>query len=228
MKMAKGSGTRLTGEDGKAVKVTLGTELVGDGAQDLETLSGLTGITKYQITAIATSASVFAAGYAVGDIFWDDGSTLVMATGDKCKPLVESDCHIQSWSMSFSKSEIDVTTLCDGNKVYSPGKSDITGSLNGVFTIGTTDADDDLANAFVPVITDSIGSSVTINEINNDNIYVELVKQDRETTGDIYIMYYMPIVVTTFEDGVEEGNPQAFSSSFRPADDVKMYRRTIS
>jgi len=227
--MAKGSGTILQGSDGKLVKVTLGTELVGDGSKDLDTLGAPAGTTKYQISAMAASGSVFAAGYEVGDVFWDDGETLVMVVGDKCYPLSESDqCDVQSWSLDFSRDSVEVTTLCDDNKVYLAGKADITGSINGVFKIGTTDADGGFLNSFIDIYTDSIGSSATINAIDQSDIYVELVKQKSETTGDIFEMYYAPVVITSFSDSAEEGSAQSFSANFRIADDLKLYRRTIS
>lgn len=226
--MAKGSGTILQGSDGKLVKVVLGTELEGDDSKDLSTLGAPAGTTKYQITAIAET-SVFAAGYEVGDIFWDDGSTLVLKTGDKVKPLAETDqCDVQNWGLEFSRDEIEVTTLCDNNKVYLGGKSDITGSLAGVFKIGTTDADGGFLNNFISIITDSIGSSATINDIDQSDIYVELVKQKSETSGDIFEMYYAPIVITSFSDGAEEGSAQSFSANFRTADDMKLYRTTVA
>lgn len=200
---------RLEGDYGKFVKAVLGAE-VSSGTT-------LTDETWYLVTAIDGSSSGFPAGAQVGYLL-RSGGTETLAGDDTAKPLTLTDlCDIQNWGMDFSKAEIDVTTLCDDQKKYLAGKTDITGSSTGVYTIGTTDANGGIQNNFVAIVEAS--GTYTIHEIDDGTLYVQLVTQKDDSAGETEQFYFAPITLTSFSQGATEGEAQTFDSSFRISPD---------
>ena len=199
----------LIGDYGKFVDVTLGAE-VSSGTT-------LTADTWYLVTGIDDSASALPAGAEVGYLVRAAG-TETLATGDTAKPLtLVNKCDIQNWNLQFTKDEIEVTTLCDDQKKYLGGKSDVTGSSTGVFKIGTTDGDDGLQNAFADIVQAS--GTYAVNKLNDEIKYALLVTQKDDTVGETEQFYFCPISFTSFSQGATIGEGQTFEAAFRIAPD---------
>lgn len=199
----------LVGDFGNFVKVTLGTEVSAAAVLDDGTW--------YLMTAVDDSSSGFGSNAEAGYLIRGDG-VITLAGDDKAKPLsLTTLCDIQNWKLDFSKDEIEVTTLCDDQKKYLPGKSDVTGSSTGVFKIGTTDLDDGILNAFVDIVRAS--GTYSIDKLNDSSIYAQLVTQEKTDTGETEQFYFAPITFSTFNQGATVGEAQTFEAAFRIAPD---------
>lgn len=212
---------RLIGSDGQLISGSFGTE-VSSGTV-------LTADTWYKVTGIDSSGSVFPSGVVTGLLYKADG-TETLATDDKAQPFEGSLlCDIQSWSLDFSKGDIDVTTMCDGQKVSRAGKTDVTGSIEGVMTIGVTDDVNGFQNRFVSIVKQD-GSTYTVSLANDAVFYVQLFTDATTTTGEIESFYFMPIAVTGFSASAGGEDAQTFSSPFKvaPSDEgVMFYEYTV-
>lgn len=212
----------LVGSDGKLVTVALGTELVGDGISDLDDLvGGGTGSGEgwYVITALA-AASALPAGLAVNDLFWDDG-TLVPATDDKVKFMTETEqSDVTSFKITIDRSEIDVTPLGFDYKVYRGGKRDMSGSLEGITTIGKTDAAGWVLNNFIKTIEQAAAGTVIVREVDESAIYLKGIIQKDASSGEKEAFIWCKILLLGTELGAAGEDAQSWSSNFRIAPDA--------
>ena len=216
--------TRLIGDFGKFATATIGadisTGLLVDG-------------TEYLVKVVGSS-STLASGAEAGYLYTADGTEDITSSGDVVAEFTVTDsCDIQAWGMEFSSNSIDVTTLCDDQLVYEAGKADVTGSSEGTYTVGITDQDTGLARKFIDVVRQAgNGGTVSISKIDNDSIYAFLVKQKDKSSGETYSTYVVPIIFTSFSDGVTIGDRQTFSSEFRLSKDdyltPHLYNNTIA
>jgi hypothetical protein len=212
---------RLIGSDGKLVTVELGTALNGDGIQSLDELAGGisgdgTGEGWYSVSALAET-SALPSGLSVGDLFWDDG-TLVPASGDSVQLLDETEkSDISNFSIEMNKAEIDVTTISDGVKRYRAGKTDMTGSLEGITEIGVTTAAGYVLNNFIRVIEQATDGSVTVNEIDDSPIYLKGVVQKSTAAGEKEAFIWTKVSILSTSLGAGGEDAQSFSGNFRIA-----------
>lgn len=231
---------RLVGSDGKLVTVTLGSALTGDDTSDLDELAGGTsgdgtGAGWYEVASISDGTSALDSNLSVGDLFWDDG-TMVLASGtssdDEVKPLSETEkADIQSFSIEMSRAEIDVTTLSDGVKRYRAGKTDMTGSMEGLTTLGETTDGGYIVNNFIRVITQSSAGAVTIAEVDDDPIYIKGVIQKDTSAGETESFLWAKVNILSSSLGASGEDAQSFSSNFRiaPGDpEPTLYLREIA
>lgn len=212
--MFNGDGQKFVGDDGFVKKATFGAEIAGDGVTPLP-------VGTYLITKVASSSAFPAPALggtaaAPGDIITvATGVTITPATDDDVVTLVLADqCDISSWAMEFSKEEIEVTTLCDSVKKYRAGKADMSGTMNGVFTAGTTDATDGNLRQFIDIAKQDAGAS-----------FDRFAQQEAILLGFWYInddtnLADQMFVVAPFQLfgqglGGEIGAAQSFSSAFR-------------
>jgi hypothetical protein len=212
---------RLVGSDGKLVTVEYDEEVTGDGIETLDELQGGSaasgdGAGWWEVTAIAASTA-FDSNLEVGDLFWDDG-TLVLETGDKAKYLIETEqADVTSFNLELSKAEIDVTTLADDVRRYRTGKVDMTGSMEGITTLGETDAAGWVLNNFIKVISQSSAGVVTKSPIDDNPIYIKGVLQKDITNGEKEAFFWARINLLGSSLGASGEDAQNFSSSFRIA-----------
>ena len=206
--------TRLIGFYGKFSTASLGVEV---------TTGLLTADTWYVPTTIG-GTSTLPAGATVKYVFQADGTEDITTSGDVVKAITFSDlCDIQTWSLDFSKAEIDVTTLCDDQNKYLAGRTDVTGSAEGVYTIGITDVAGGFMNGFIDIVRQQdSGGAVSIDTLNDDPIVAILYKQKDGSSGETEAFYVAPATITSFSDSVSGADAQAFSSSFRiaPSDEL--------
>ena len=200
----------LSGKHGKATGATFGADIIA--------AATLIDESWYLVKGIDASSSVLPTGAVVGYMFRSDGTeTLVGDDIVKLATFVDK-CDIQSWSLEFSKEDIDVSSLCDKQgKVYIPGDLDVTGNLSGVFKIGTTDAIAGIQNAFVDIVQAS--GTYAVNAIEEELLYLKLYTQDDTDTGETEQFYLVPAFFNSFNQGATRGEKQAFESGFKPTAD---------
>ena len=171
----------------------------------------------YKIVAIDETASVFPTGAAVGYLY-DAAGLEELAAEDICQLFdgVQA-CDIQTWSMDFSKAEVDVTTLCDDAKAYRASKyDDITGNIEGIMTSEITDKAGNLLNNFVTIVHQA-ESEMVISPKDGIDIFVQLFTDTSEASGETTGYYFTPIVLTGFSASAGGDEAQTFSSPFRVA-----------
>lgn len=222
--------TKLVGSDGKIVTVALGTELdqAQAGTDTLDELAGGDAASGdgegwYEITQISDGTTAFADNLAVGDLFWDDG-TMVLddgteeGAGDQVKPLTETEMgDVQSFSLEISKAEIDVTVLSDTVKRYRAGKTDMSGSIEGITTLGTTDAAGYVLNNFIRTIRQASAGTVTVSEIDESPLYIKGVIQKNTVSGESEAFLWAKINILSTRLGAGGEDAQSFTSNFRVA-----------
>lgn len=221
---------RLIGSDGKIVTVAYGSELDQTQAEadDLDEMAGGTtgdhsGEGWYEITQISDDETAFADGLAVGDLFWDDGSMVLddgtaEGEGDKVKKLEETEmADVQGFALEISKAEIEVTVLSDTVKRYRAGKTDMSGNLDGITTLGTTDAAGYVLNNFIRTIKQASAGTVTVSEIDDSPLYIKGVIQKDTSSGEseAFLWAKINLLSTSLRAGGEDA--QSFTSNFRVA-----------
>lgn len=197
---------KLIGSDGALFIGEYGTEVIEAAVLEKGTF--------YEVVAIG-AATAFPAGAAVGYLVQGDG-VITLAADDIAIPFEGSKmCDITTWSMDFSKSEIDVSTFCSENKEYRASKyDDITGQTEGIMTTDITDQANAIMNHFVSIVDESTGT-YTINPKSGTTILAQLVTDDTTIADETFAFYFTPIVLTGFSASAGGDNPQSFSSPFR-------------
>ena len=200
--------TRLIGDFGKASIFTLGSAV---------TTGTLAANSDYIVAAIGGS-SALPTGRQLKKAFRADGTEdLTGPTGDDVRLITEVDqCDISSISVEFSKDEVPVTTLCDTVKTYEAGKTDITGTMEGVYRIGVTNSSGGIQNNVVDIVSQAdAGGAITYSQLTGSTIYISMYVQEDSSSGETLSRYIIPLKITTFSQGVVEGEAQTFSASFR-------------
>lgn len=212
---------RLIGSDGKLVTVELGTALDGDGTSTLDELAGGSpadgsGKGWYSISALAETSEL-PDGLSVGDLFWDDGS-LAPASGDSVQPLTETEkSDISNFSIEINRAEVDVSTISDNVKRYRAGKTDMTGSLEGITEIGVTTAEGYIINNFIRVIEQAADGTVTVSEVDDSPIYLKGVVQKSTVSGEKEAFIWAKVSILSTSLGAGGEDAQSFSGNFRVA-----------
>ena len=187
--------------------------------------------TKYIVKTIGGS-STLPTGVAVGRSFIADGTEDITSSGDEVILLTESDsCDISTWGLDFSKAEIDVTTLCNQQNEYLGGRTDVTGTIEGIYKIGTTDVNGGFANNFFDIVRQAgTGGTVTVDTIDDSQIVLILYKQKDTSIGETEQAYVTPVTITSFSDSVSGADAQAFTSGFRiaPNDDIDFHLLSVT
>lgn len=212
---------RLVGSDGKLVTVTFGSSYVGDG--DSIPADGW-----YRVDELGESSDL-PDGLSVGElVYLKDGDDL--ADGDKVTKLEESEqADVTSFNLEISKAEIDVTTLSDNVRRYRTGKTDMNGSMEGITTLGQTDADGWILNNFIKVIEQN-GSSVSVKDIDDSPIYLKghIAKDEGSAQKEAFVWARVNLLGASL--GASGDDAQSFSSNFRiaPGDpDPTLYIREL-
>jgi hypothetical protein len=209
-----GNGTRLVGDDGFLQTATFGSETIGDAATALP--AGI-----YMIIAVAGSSAFPAPAdggdaAAVGDVLYvTSADSITPAIGDDVVELVTTDrCDISSWSMGFTKEQIDTTTLCDAIKVFRGGKTDMEGQMNGVFILGTSDDKDGFVREFIDIVKqDGDTSFDKFTQQENIGIGLWYLNDDTNLADRTFVVGAYQLYGESF--GGEMGSPQSFDASFK-------------
>jgi hypothetical protein len=234
---------KLIGEDAAIYEVTLGTALIGDAAQDLDDLVGGgvgSGEGWYRIVTKVDTASGLPAALTVDDWFYDDGATIIMAVGDTAsKGTFQTLCDITSLTNEASKTEIDVTTICDLVKAYRSGKVELTGAFEGVRSTGGTaaaiTARNKLIEQMITVVTDDgagvIATSWDKTTPNDTLLWIFAFMYESTTSGDIEVVSILPIRLTSLtQTELTVDEKQGLNGAFRVdgGENPTEYQRTIA
>jgi hypothetical protein len=226
-----GDGRKLTGSDGTIYKGELGAEIAGDGVTALP--EG-----EYIVTSVAGTSSFPAPALGgttirVGDyLVVKSGDTITPAVDDDVKPVTLSElCDVTSWTLPFTKEEIETTTFCDDIKTYETGKADAQGTLSGITTIGTTTDEGGFLNQFIDVIKQDGDTSYDVFESSADLLLAKLVANKNNNKGDD-IFVFAPVNVYGASIGGDQASAQTFDSNFRFASsaevNVGLYRVAVA
>lgn len=200
---------RLTGKDGKVFLASKGTVTTGDGTTAL-TKGGF-----YVAVEIGTTSG-FPANSQKGVVFVGDGVSKP-TTGDKYIELTNTpQCDITSASVDFSKSEIDITTLCDEIMKYATGMTELQGNLEGITTLGKSEP---FIAKFVDVQKQSSTGAITVTEQNDDVVIVALELNKSDSSDADVAYFFAPAVLTSFNLGTAINEAQTFTADFRIAQD---------
>ncbi|MCP4336471.1 MAG: hypothetical protein GY679_01310 [Mycoplasma sp.] len=218
---------RLIGNDGYLSVAEIGSDLVGDGIDDLDDLYGGgvgSGARFYQVVQIADATSAITALSAdlrVGDYFYNDGLTVLSAgtlLTDVVKSLpgafdAEKDTSIKSFEITLSKDKIDTTTLTDDLKTYRMGRGDAAGSITGV-----TEVDRDLfSDRFLTRIEQAPdGTGMAVTRATNLPIYFVGFLQGQFLSGETVSAIVGKVELEGFTYGAADGSAQEFTTGFAP------------
>jgi len=208
-----GNGARFTGDNGFGQDVDFGAEIAGDGITELP-------VGVYLVIGVA-AATDFPPNTTGEEI--EEGDIVVVKSGDAITPAVGDDvvtltltdkCDLASWTMEFSKEEVDVTTLCDSVKTYRAGKADMAGTMNGVFVAGTTDAIDGDLQEFIDIVRQDGGTSWDKYEQQEEiKLGFFYINNDTNIADEMFVA--APYQAYGMSLGGEMGSPQSFSANFR-------------
>ena len=206
---------RLMGNDGNLFTFTLGAEI---------TATTVLAAGWYVATAVA-AVSGLPTNQQVGYPFYASSATgkkITPKAGDKEILLTRTSlCGVTKSLIEFSKEEVDVTTLCDAIKTYRAGLADVSGTLEGVTTIGVSEP---LIGKFIDTVTQAANlGSTTITTVNGDSILLMQEINSLSTNSEATAMYIAPIQLFSYSASASIDGAQTYSSSFKiaPHDTIK-------
>lgn len=206
--MANEQKKRLVGRNGRVMTFTIGQPVQGDGETTLQ--KGV-----YYVINAMGATSAFTNGQ-VGMVIVGNG-TLAPLEGDSYSELtITGECDARQASVEFEAEEIDITTLCDDIMKYATGFVDLSGSIEGIVTIGLSEK---FFNKFLPIVEQDATGDITVTPQNDDVLLLDVVFNKLDNTDIPKLEFIAPIVITTFSAGVQIGDAQTFESNFRIAQD---------
>jgi hypothetical protein len=205
-------GKRLIGSDGKLVIGSFGAEI---------TTGDLTEGLWYLVTAVGGTTAL-PSGATVGFMVKGTGETL--ASGDKVKLWTGQDmCDVQSWGLEFAKDSVDVTTFCDNVRTKRAGKTDVTGTCEGVFTTQVTSIEGGFLNQFMDIVRQDDTTYKVILAEGSTMLCQLYADKTADDPGEVEAFYLAPIELTGFSASAGGEDAQSFSAPFviAPSDDMK-------
>lgn len=204
---------RLTGKDGKVFLASKSSVVTGDGT------TTLTKGAFYVPLNILSSSSGFPAGVTKGVVFVGDGTSKPKATETYISLTNAPQCDVTSASVEFSKSDIDITTLCDDIMKYATGMTEANGTLEGITTLGKSEP---FIAKFVDVqVQNSTGAITTTAQ--NDDLVIVVLELNKADSSDADLAYFFaPAVITSFNLGAQINEAQTYTADFRIAQDNEL------
>jgi len=204
---------RLTDLNGNFAKGTVGSLIEGDGTTPI-TSDGC-----YIVKSVATSGSTLPTGILAGYLVYLE-TTDTPAVDDDVAPVTFTNmCYVQNGTLDFNKDEIETTVLCDDIKTYIAGRTDLSGSFDGVYEAGNEEVKD-IVNRFIDTVSLSAdGSTATVSQQNGDIFYLQLEVNKASTQGEPTEFYFLPITILSTSSGISQGSAQTFSANVRVTDD---------
>jgi hypothetical protein len=198
---------RLIGADATLEKAAFGSTLTSGTA---------TKGTWYKIV-LKTGDTVFPAGYLAGDLIQGDGAMTFSAT-NSAQPVTFTtmeDCS--SWSVEFTKDEIEVTVLSDKVKKYRAGKADASGSIEGINFVSELKKAGGVANKFLRVVKGDklVNSASSMSAVDNSEFYFRGLLQDYDALGETVVFLFGKIELYGWTAGAAVGDAQSWTSNFR-------------
>lgn len=196
---------RLIGSDASLYKMNFGATLAS---------GTMTSGSWYKIVSISGTGT-FAAGYQVGDLFLGNGQAL--NAGNQAQlgtPELLTD--VTSFSLEFSRDEIEVTTLADDIKKYRPGKTDLNGMVEGINFISQMNKDGAITNRFMRVVSATAANASTLRSVDESPVYGQFYIQDDVTTsGETHAFLFGQIELYGYNLGASVADAQSWSSGLR-------------
>ena len=196
---------RLIGSDASLYKVGFGSTL---------NPGTMTSGSWYKIVSISGTGT-FPAGYVVGDLFLGKGQTLNAGnTAQLATPTLLTD--ITSFSIEFSRDETEVTTLADDIKKYRPGKTDLSGTVEGINFISEMNKDGAIVNRFMRVVSATANNTATLRTVDESALYgMFYIQDDAVTAGETHAFMFAQIELYGYNLGASVGDAQNWSSGMR-------------
>lgn len=204
---------RLTGKDGKVFLATKSAVVTGDGT---------TTLTKgdfYVPLNILASSSGFPAGVTKGVVFVGDGVSKPKATETYINLTNAPQCDVTSASVEFTKTDIDITTLCDDIMKYATGMTEANGTLEGITTLGKSEP---FIAKFVTVQQQGATGTITTTAQNDDVVIVVLELNKSDSSAADLAYFFAPAVITSFNLGATINEAQTYTADFRIAQDNEL------
>ena len=204
---------RLTGKDGKVFLATKSSVVTGDGT---------TTLTKgdfYVPLNILASSSGFPAGVTKGVVFVGDGTSKPKATETYINLTNAPQCDVTSASVEFTKTDIDITTLCDDIMKYATGMTEANGTLEGITTLGKSEP---FIAKFVTVQQQGATGTITTTAQNDDVVIVVLELNKSDSSAADLAYFFAPAVITSFNLGATINEAQTYTADFRIAQDNEL------
>lgn len=204
---------RLTGKDGKVFLASRGAVVTGNGTTTLTK-----GAFYVPLNILATNSG-FPAGVTKGVVFVGDGVSKPKASETYINLSVAPQCDVTAASVEFSKSEIDITTLCDNIMKYATGMTEAQGSLEGITTLGKSEP---FIAKFVTVQSQSSTGAITTTAQNDDVVVVVLELNKADNTDADLAYFFAPVVLNSFNLGATINEAQTYTAEFRIAQDNEL------
>ena len=128
-------------------------------------------------------------------------------------------CDVTSASVEFTKSEIDITTLCDNIMKYATGMTEATGTLEGITTLGKSES---FIAKFVDVQIQDEDGEITKTAQNDDVVVVVLELNKSDNTDADLAYFFAPVVINSFNLGATINEAQTYTANFRIAQDNEL------
>lgn len=204
---------RLTGKDGKVFLATKSAVVTGDGT------TKLTKGNFYVPLNMLSTGSGFPAGATKGVVLVGDGTSAPKATETYINLTLAPQCDVTSASVEFTKSEINITTLCDNIMKYAVGMTEANGTLEGITTLGKSEP---FIAKFVNVQSQSSTGAITATAQNDDVVVVVLELNKADNTDADLAYFFAPVVLNSFNLGATINEAQTYTANFRIAQDNEL------
>lgn len=198
---------RLVGADASFFKATCAATA---------TVSGTMTAGAYYKIATISGTTVFPTGYAVGDIFLGDAAKSLSASNSAYLLTSTAALDVSSFSIEFSADEIEVTTLSDNVKKYRKGKSDMSGTVEGINFISEMSQAGSFLNRFVRTASATSANVVAaLNAVATGDLYGVFYLQDDTSTGEVSTFMIAQTEFMGYTLGAAVGDAQSWSSPIR-------------
>ena len=169
----------------------------------------------YKIATIS-GTSVFANGYAVGDIMVGDAGKTLSASNSAYLITATEMLDVNEFSIAFKSDEIETTTLSDSVKKFRKGKTDMSGSVKGINTVSIMKTAGSALNRFLRIVNLGATYSGTLSTVDgSDLIGVFYLQKDATTVGETEAYMVAQIELFGYNLGAAVANAQSWDSSIR-------------
>jgi len=199
---------RLIGADGSLLKASFGSEITSG--------SSVAG-SWYKIEKRTTGTTVFPAEYGVGDLFLGPGTPVTFTASESAKLATFTALgDVTSFSLEYSADEVEVTVLKDSVKKYRRGKSDMSGTIEGINLVSEMIKSGSFVNRFMRVVTATAANVATLNVLNSADLYCQfMLQKDTTTAGETHAFVFAQIDLYGTTLGAAIGDAQSWSSGVR-------------
>ena len=169
----------------------------------------------YKIATIS-GTTIWAAGYAVGDIVVGDAAKTLTAQNSAYLITTSEMLDVNEFSIAFKSDEIETTTLSDSVKKFRKGKTDMSGSIKGINTVSIMKTVGSALNRFLRIVNLSATYSGTFSALDgSDLIGVFYLQKDAFTAGETESYMVAQIELFGYNLGAAVANAQSWDSGLR-------------